>query len=158
MFDLPRLLHIDHIIDGVYISGWRATLYADYLRKAKITNVLKLYSSIPHFPSDFNTLENVIDDSELIPAEKLQCGTEYILEHVNAESPVLVMCGRGVNRSSTFVLAYLVARGNDLHDAFRLLRERHKEATPHPIMWESLIQYFKLDYTVEEALTWMKRD
>jgi hypothetical protein len=30
MFDLPRLLHIDHIIDGVYISGWRATLYADY--------------------------------------------------------------------------------------------------------------------------------
>ncbi len=159
--ELPKALHIDHVLDGVYISGWQATQFAGYLRQAGIVNVLKLYGELPrHFPPDFNTLDLPITDADSLHHATIERGLDFIRSHVQAHppQPVLVMCARGVNRSATFVLAYLVSRGYPLPDAFRLLRERHYQATPHPILWESLIRYFNLNYTVDDALVWMRRD
>jgi len=155
MTELPALLPIDHVVDGIYISGWRATLYRDYLRQAGITNVLKLYEDIPYFPDDFNTLENAVEDGEFIPKEALKRGVDFVLEHVNAGRGVLVMCGAGISRSSTFVLASLVERGHDLRAAFELLREKHPAATPHPELWRSLIQHYDLSYGPQDVMNWM---
>ncbi|MBN2302899.1 MAG: dual specificity protein phosphatase family protein [Anaerolineae bacterium] len=156
MVELPPALPIDHITDGVYISGWRATQYADYLRQAEITNVLKLYRDIPHFPTDFNVLENAMDDGAFVPGELIKRGADFVVEQVDAGQRVLVMCGAGISRSSTFVLAYMVSRGHDLQEAFRLLRQKHPESTPHPQMWRSLIEHYQLSYTVKDALDWMR--
>jgi hypothetical protein len=156
--DLPKALRIDHVVDRVYISGWRATLHADYLRRAGITHVLKLYPGIPHFPDDFTVLEHPIDETMPLPTDIVRCGAEFVVQHVDAGQAVLVMCWRGVNRSASFVLAYLLERGTDPRAAFALLRERHFEATPHPDMWQSLIDTYGLACTVEDALIWMRRE
>lgn len=153
--ELPPLLPVDHVTDGVYISGWRATLYPDYLRQAGITNVLKLFADIPYFPNDFNVLENALDDGEFVPLDAMKRGANFVVEHVDAGQRVLVMCGAGISRSSTFVLAYLLERGQDLRDAFVLLRKKHPVATPHPEMWRSLIAHYGLTYTVQDARAWM---
>lgn len=158
MDDLPKALGIDHVVDQIYISGWRATQYGDYLRQAGITHVLKLYEGIPSFPPDFNVCENPVDDGEFLALEPLQRGVTFVLEQVDAGRPVLVMCGAGISRSSTFVLATLVQRGYDLRDAFFLLREKHLEATPHPYLWLSLITHYSLPYKLPEVLEWMRRD
>ncbi len=154
---LPQALGIDHVVDRIYISGWRATQYAGYLRQAGIVNVLKLYEDVPSFPDDFNVCENPVEDGALIPADRLRRGADFVVEQVNAGRPVLVMCGAGISRSSIFVLAALVQRGYDLHDAFVLLREKHFEATPHPNLWLSLISCYNLPYTLPEVLEWMHR-
>jgi protein-tyrosine phosphatase len=156
-YDLPKMLEIDHIIDRVYISGWRATLYADYLRQAEITNILKLYPNIPCFPPDFNSLELGIDETEVISDNTIRRGVEFVLEQVNAKRPVLIMCYRGINRSSTFALAYLLEKGYEPREALAFLRERHNQATPHPLMWRSLIDHYQLPCTVDDALVWMRR-
>ena len=44
----------------------------------------------------------------------LQRGVSFICEQVDAGKQVLVVCGAGISRSLTFVLAYLLERGYEL--------------------------------------------
>jgi predicted protein tyrosine phosphatase len=157
MDELPNVLPVDHVTDGIYISGWRATLYIDHLREAKITNVLKLFADEPHFPADFNVCVNALADGEVIPPGVLKRGVDFVIGRVEAGERVLVMCGAGISRSATFVLAALLERGHDIREAFALLREQHYEATPHPAMWRSLIVEYELDLTLGDALQLMRR-
>jgi hypothetical protein len=150
------VIPIDHVTDGVHISGWRATRHIDYLRIGRITNVLKLYEGNPYFPSDFNTFENTLTDGVFVPRSVLFDGVRFIHEHVDAGNPVLVVCGAGISRSSTFVLAYMIERGHILPDAFTLLRKAHPDASPVFAMWESLFEHYDLDYTLNDALDWLR--
>src|SRR5689334_22240833 len=147
-------LEIDHVAHGVYISGWRATKYDTYLRSAGLTHVLKLYDSSPFWPTDFTVCDNALTDGELIPLDVLQRGVSFIQEHVSEDKTVLVQCGAGISRSSTFVLAYLLDRGYELPDAWKLLKEQHPPANPHPKMWESLIIHYGLSYDLKEVVSW----
>ncbi|MBI5958054.1 MAG: dual specificity protein phosphatase family protein [Chloroflexi bacterium] len=158
MHELPKALSIDHVVDRIYISGWRATLYEDFLRQGEIIHVLKLYQGIPSFPDDFDVCEVGIEDGEPVPAEAFQHGVRFVVDHINVGRAVLVMCGAGISRSATFVLASLIERKYDLREAFRLLRQKHPEATPHPALWISLIQHYALSYTLDDALEWMRED
>jgi protein-tyrosine phosphatase len=151
---LSTEIPVDHVADGVYISGWRATKFAEELRTAGITNVLKLYPDTPFFPEDFNVLENVIEDGEPVSSDALRRGTDFILDRVEAGQSVLVVCGAGVSRSSTFVLSYLLSKGQDLESAFRLLRKQHPQASPHPELWRSLLAYHKLDHPLTDVVRW----
>jgi protein-tyrosine phosphatase len=153
-----KMLPVDHVLDGGYIGSYRATMFADQLRHAGITNVLKLYEDIPYFPADFCTLENALEDGEFIPTSTLKRGVQFILDHVDVGEPVLVVCGAGISRSSTFVLAYLLERSYNLHNAFHLLRENHPAAMPHPQMWLSLITHYQLKDRPEEALSWYREE
>ncbi len=150
-------LPFDHVIDGIYISGWRAIQYIPALRAAGIVHVLKLYPDHPYFPADFHTFENALEDGEFIDAPLLKHGVSFIKEQVQATRPVLVMCSAGISRSSTFVLAYLLEKGHDLPDAYRLLKRAHPDAEPHPRMWQSLITHYRLDYTLDDAWEWMSQ-
>lgn len=120
------------------------------MREAEITNVLKLYADIPYFPADFNTCENALKDAEFMQLEQLRRGVDFIVEHINAGESVLVMCGAGISRSSTFVLAYMLERGHDLREAYAALREKHPAAQPHPELWRSLIKHYHLNYTEDD--------
>jgi hypothetical protein len=150
----PAAVPVHHVIDGVYISSARATLYADYLRRAGITRVLKLYEGIPTFPASFTVFENTINDRELVPPDKFRRGVDFIEEQVKANRSVLVMCGAGISRSSIFVLAHLLEKGYALPDAYFLLREHHHMAQPHYELWQSLITYYGLPYGVQDILDW----
>lgn len=155
--ELPNVLPVDHVVDGIYISGWRATLYQDHLRAAGIINVLKLFEDIPYFSDDFNTFENPLEDGEVIPPGVLKRGVDFVTGHVDAGERVLVMCGAGISRSATFVLASMLKRGWEIRAAFKHLRAQHYEATPHPAMWRSLIVEYELDLTLGDALDLMRR-
>jgi protein-tyrosine phosphatase len=158
MTDSLAGLPIDHVIDGVYIAGWRATLFTDPLRQAAITTVLKLYADTPHFPDDFTTLDHALPDGQFVPEAVLKRGASFVVEHVDAGRRVLVVCGAGISRSSTFVLAYMLERGHDLRAAYRLLRRQHPAAFPHLEMWRALITHYGLDYSPEAAFDWYTED
>jgi protein-tyrosine phosphatase len=147
---------VDHVGHGIYIAGHRATAYARELQQAGLTHVLKLYADEPYFPAGFVVLDNAITDGEFIPPEMLKRGADFLMAQVNAGRPVLSMCGAGISRSATFVLAALVQLDYTLEEAFRLLKAQHPIASPHPALWTSLIEQYGLNYRVEEALDWCR--
>jgi hypothetical protein len=155
MVDLPVFVPASAVAQGIFISGWRATMFADLLHEAGIRHVLKLYDGPPHFPQGFVTCENAIEDGEAIPPEQLRRGAAFVADAVRAGQPVLVMCGAGISRSSTFVLAGLLELGYDLRAAYDLLRRQHPPAAPHLRLWASLLGQYDTGYSLQDTLGWV---
>src|SRR5215207_5640092 len=149
---------IDHVADGVYISGWRASLHKQALLDANICHILLLDGYIPAFASGFETLDNALEDGQFILPEKLQRGVAFVNAQVSAGNRVLVMCSAGISRSSTFVLAYLVGKGYGLRNAFDLLKRQHPPAQPHPELWRSLITHYNLPDDWNNVIHWAHDD
>jgi protein-tyrosine phosphatase len=145
---------IDHVADGVYISGWRASLHKQALLDAKIRHILLLDGYIHAFASGFETLDNALEDGEFIPPEKLQRGVAFVNAQVSAGNRVLVMCSAGISRSSTFVLAYLLEHGYTLRAAYDLLKRQHPAAQPNPELWRSLIVHYHLADDWNDVIHW----
>ncbi len=153
----PTMGGVDQVVEGLYIGGGDAIPYAQALREARITRVLKLSPSEQAWPDDFLVFENGLDDNELVPPGCFERSAAFIREQREAGHNVLVACWAGVSRSSTFVLAYLVGElGYDLRDAWALLRARHPRAWPAPEMWTSLIAHFSLPYTLDDVKQWLR--
>lgn len=59
---------------------------------------------------------------------------------------ILVACGAGINRSSSFCTAILKEEENlSIFDTFKEVKQKHPEAIPHEAVYESLCQYYKED-------------
>ncbi len=155
MHNLPD---IAYIVDGVYIGGARAAYHTHELRQAEITHVLKLYFFEPNWPVDFVVCNNPLNDGEFVPRQQMMRGVNFIRETRAADRQVLVVCGAGVSRSSTFVLAYLLECGYDLRDAWRLLRAHHPEACPAQQMWASLLAHYEPPYSMNDVVGWWFED
>lgn len=147
--------NLDHVVNGVYISGVRAMYSMGAMREANIRHVLKLYYYEPYWPDDFVVCENPVIDGQRVPDEALRRGVDFVNEQVAAGRSVLVQCGAGISRSSTFVLAYLIEAGYDLHDAFILLKSKHSASWPLPAMWNTLIEYYQLQHHLNDVLRWV---
>lgn len=148
----------EHIIDGIYLGKVRSYYVRDQLQKAGITHVLKLYFHHPHWPETFTVCETPLDDEEFIPAETMQKGVSFLKEQVATGEEVLIVCGAGMSRSVTFILAYMLDKGYDLKEAWEKVRARYRAAYPAPAMWESLIVHYDLPYTVEDVMLWPIED
>jgi dual specificity phosphatase 12 len=147
----------NQITESLYIGGSQLTKMSDKLKELNITSVLKLYESPPDWPVGFTVYNMPYPDGEPIPAERMARHIKFITDEIEAGHKVLVVCGAGISRSSTAVLAYLVSTGLSLPDAYRLLKSRHPIASPNPVLWDSLIKYFKLRYTSMDVLEWSLR-
>ena len=59
---------------------------------------------------------------------------------------MLVACGAGISRSSTYAIASLKEIEDlGLLQAFHEVRALHTEALPHPELWKSLCAYYEED-------------
>lgn len=63
-----------------------------------------------------------------------------------------------MSRSVTFVLAYLHSEGMDLREAIRLITRRRKQALPHVILLQSLIECYGADLTPGELLATLLKE
>jgi protein-tyrosine phosphatase len=122
-----------------------------------ITSVLKLYESPPDWPPGFIVYNMPHPDGEPISDDRIARHIKFITDEIKAGHKVLVVCGAGISRSSTAVLAYLVSTGISLPDAYKLLKSRHPIANPNPVLWDCLIKYFKLHHTPMDILEWELR-
>jgi len=111
------------------------------LRLAQIDAMLLLAEEI-RYPA-IDTYFLPIPDAEPIPAGALPEGLAYIRAQREAGRKVLVACAAGISRSATFCVAALKeAEGLSLVDAYRVVRQHHPIAGPHPELWISLCAYY----------------
>lgn len=101
---------------------------------------------------DFTLLDLPIQDGRPITADTLRQGVAFIHNQRMSERTVLVHCIGGVSRSVTLTLAYMIEHlGLNLADAYARIVRSRAVARPHGQLWQSLVQYYDLPYTPQEA-------
>ena len=92
------------------------------------------------------------DDGYAVPEKILLEGVNFILEH--REKPILVACGAGISRSSSFVCAALHELENKpLSQCLRELKDLKRDVLPHPYLWRSICEYYSEPYNQSELFS-----
>jgi protein-tyrosine phosphatase len=131
----------------LFIGRHRETLDQERLERAGIGALLHLAPSVS--PRGLTVLALPIDDGEPLSGDLLWRGVDFVLTQKAAGRRVLVACGAGISRSTTFAIAALKeAEGLTLLDAMRAVRAAHPDGLPHPALWTSLCTYYEepVDY------------
>lgn len=119
------------------IGKHRETLDAEGLARAQVDALLHLADEVE--PSGVATLCLPIEDGEPLEAATLRQGVDFVLAQRAAGKRVLVACGAGISRSTSFAIATLKeAEGLSLLAAAREVRRAHPDDVPHPVLWSSL--------------------
>lgn len=93
---------------------------------------------------DIISLYLPVQDLAPISSAHIRKGVDFIKEHKNTGSRVLVACGAGMNRSSAFSAAALKEEeGLTLFEALREVKRCHPESMPHKPVWDSLCAYYE---------------
>jgi len=85
-----------------------------------------------------------IEDTEPIHPLVVREGVEFVLKQHEAGGTVLITCGGGFSRSVSFAVAVLhETEGMSLSEALEDVRAQHPEADPHPVLWQSIRDYYE---------------
>ena len=132
---------MDQIRPWLFIGKYRDTLHLDDLRSKSIQAMLNLAEKVEQ--PGIESLYLPVEDFAPLKFNLLEQGVTFIREHKELGNRVLVTCGAGINRSSSFCTAALIAEeGLSLLEAFKEVKKNHPESLPHEPVWESLCLYF----------------
>jgi protein-tyrosine phosphatase len=124
------------------IGSYRETLDHDLLARAEVSALLHLAAQVE--PPGITTRYLPIEDGEPFDSPTLRHGVDFILAQRAAGKTVLVACGAGISRSTTFAIAALKeAEGLPLLATAREVRRLHPAGLPHMALWASLCQHYQ---------------
>ncbi len=135
------------IREWLYQGKYRDTIDLELLQKHNIQAILHLAENVQH--PNIETLYIPIEDGYPIPDHYIQQGVDFVLAHQT--QPVLIACGAGISRSSTYTAAVLKMTENlALTEALIDIRQKHPHALPHPLVWQSLCKYYDEPFKIED--------
>ncbi len=123
------------------------------LERQGIGAVLQLYEEHEAWPAHWRALHLPIAVGQPAACDTFQRGTEFVQAQRQARRKTLVACLMGQSRSATFAFACLLADGYTPQDGWRLLKSRHPNAYPHPILLQSLLECMHVPLSVAELYT-----
>ena len=128
----------------LFVGKYSETLNRDLLDRKKIRAVLQLAEAVKY--DTIASLYLPVDDGVPLRPLVLANGVAFVRSEYAKGSRVLIACGAGISRSVTFATAVLKEEENlSLLDAFREITKVHPEGMPHPVLWESLCEYYGED-------------
>ena len=132
---------MDLIRPWLFIGRLRETQQLSYLHAKSINAMLQL--AVPIEQLGITSLYLPVEDFAPLKFDLLEQGVSFIREQKELGHRVLVACAAGINRSSSFCTAALIAdEGLGLFDAFKEVKRAHPESMPHEPVWESLCEYY----------------
>jgi len=132
---------MDQIRPWLFIGKFSDTLHISYLRSKSINAMLQLAEKVDQ--PGVTSLYLPVEDFAPLNFDLLQQGIAFIREQKRLGNRVLVACGAGINRSSSFCASALKEEeGLSLFDAIKEVKKKHPESMPHEPVWESLCQYY----------------
>ena len=131
---------MNRIRDWLHIGSFRDTRDPALLHMHNIGALLQLAGKSEQ--PGIVALYLPVGDGEPLPPGKLTQGVAFVSEQIAAGKRVLVACGAGISRSSTFAMAALMEEeGLDIFDAYRTVYANHPDALPHPELCQSLAEH-----------------
>lgn len=132
---------MDEIRPWLYIGKYRDTLQLAYLKSKSIQAMLQLAERAEQ--PNIVSLYLPVEDFAPISSEHIRQGVDFIRAHKAEGNRILVACGAGINRSSSFCAAAVKEEeGLSLFEAFKEVKKLHPESMPHEPVWESLCKYY----------------
>jgi len=132
---------MDEIRSWLFIGKFRDTLQPNYLRSKSIQAMLQLADKVER--AGIISLYLPVEDFAPLQFDLLEKGIAFIREQKRLGYRILVACGAGINRSSTFCTAALKEEERlSLFEAFNEVKRKHPESMPHEPVWESLCKYY----------------
>ncbi|NGX58846.1 MAG: hypothetical protein K940chlam3_01754 [Chlamydiae bacterium] len=128
------------IIEGkLYLGSKHAAEDRDLLLEHRITHILNVTNTIPcHFEEDFTYKKIPVSNRELEIVKRFEEAIQFIEEGER----VFVHCRRGVNRSASMVIAYLIrSRSFSYQEAHDFVQARKANIHPHRVFQEKLIGF-----------------
>lgn len=132
---------MDQIRPWLFIGKFRETQQLSYLRAKSIEAMLQLAAPVDQ--PDIKSLYLRVEDFAPLNFYLLEQGVSFVREQKELGRRVLVACREGINRSSSFCTAMLIAdEGLGLFDAFKEVKKAHPESMPQEALWKSLCEYY----------------
>lgn len=133
--------------DWLYQGKYSDTINLDLLRQHNIRAILHLAEYVQQ--PDIETLYLPVEDGEPIPEKYIQQGVAFVMNY--HPSNVLIACGAGISRSSSFTAAVLKTHeGLTLKEALIDIRRKYSHAQPHPVVWQSLCKFYNEPFAIED--------
>lgn len=142
---------MQQITDWLYIGNY-SDLISDHLKNNhSIHAVLNLAESLELPFNDVLFLD--IDDGVPLKDEDTVKGLEFLLNQYYEKKVILVACGAGVSRSATFcTLVLKEILDITLIEAFKIVKQKHSKALPHPALWKSVCEVYDEEFKYVEVL------
>ncbi|MEM7346640.1 MAG: dual specificity protein phosphatase [Chloroflexota bacterium] len=132
------------ITPWLYIGKYRETRNKHLLDSYKITAMLQMANPVTY--PDITSLYLPVEDGVPLSASLLRQGVDFVVTEKEQGRTILIACGAGISRSSTFATAALKELdSSDLLTALQTVRDHHPQALPHPALWKSLCRYYNED-------------
>jgi len=132
---------MDQIRPWLFIGSIRDTANENYLAYKSIQAMLQLAAKVDQ--PDMEILYLPVEDFAPLNFDDLEKGVGFIREQKKLNHRILVACGAGINRSSSFCAAALKEEeGLSLFEAFKEVKRNHPDAMPHEPVWNSLCTYY----------------
>lgn len=123
------------------VGKYSETLLPELLHHHGVTAMLQLAAPVQQV--GIESLYLVVDDGVPLHPVVLERGIKFARARKAEGRHLLVACGAGISRSSTFATAVLKEEENlSLVDAFQEVVNAHPYAMPHPELWKSLCAYY----------------
>lgn len=132
---------MDEIRPWLFIGKHRESMQLAYLQSKSIQAILQLADKVEH--PNIETLYLPVEDFAPLSSKLLERGVAFIRSQKKLGNRILVTCGAGINRSSSFCTAALKEEeGLSVFDAFKEVKSKHPQSMPHEPVWISLCHYY----------------
>lgn len=133
---------MQYVRPWLLIGKYRETLDVALLARAQVGALLHL--AAPVEPPGITTLYLPVEDGEPLDEQTLRRGVDFVLAQRVAGKTVLVACGAGISRSTSFAIAALKeAEYLPLLVAAQEVRRAHPAGLPHMALWSSLCLHYQ---------------
>lgn len=135
---------MNQIRDWLFIGGYWDTKNTALLLHHNVTAMLQLADNVAQ--DGVTSLYLPVEDGYPLPDGALAKGIAFVREQKAASKTILVACGAGISRSTTFAIGALKEEeGGTVLENYLKIREKHENALPHMSLWHSLNQHYGED-------------
>jgi protein-tyrosine phosphatase len=136
----------DEVYPNIYIGDLSSSMSTNTLKYKNIKNILTVMNGgVENYPDDLNyKIIHINDDWWVNIEEHFDEGVKFIKDTLDRNEKVLVHCKRGVSRSVTMVLAYLISEKNmSVTEAMLRVKSKRQIALPNSGFLKQLMHYKK---------------
>ena len=135
----------------LYIGKYSDTLDQQILTRHGIGAMLQLADLVEQ--PGVTSVYLPVEDFEPLPFDVLRQGVDFVRNAKQQGHTILIACGAGINRSTTYCVAALKEEeGLGLLEAFKEIKQKHGIALPNLPLWQSLCTYYQEDVPFQKVL------
>lgn len=142
--NINRVFDADEVYPGIYVGDLSSSLNKYALKEQGIKNILSVLNGcMENYPDDFKYhIVHVNDDDWVTMSNYFDECIEFINNSIMKREKILVHCNRGMSRSVTMVLAYLMRIHNmSLDTALNIVQSKRSIANPNGGFRNQLLDY-----------------